>query len=80
MDEKTMVNDILNSVKLNLTTYQNIISETENIALRQTLQQIRDNEESFQYELYKVAKTKDYYKSAQVATPIEIQTIKDELL
>lgn len=31
MDEKTMVNDILSSVKASLTTYQMAISETENI-------------------------------------------------
>lgn len=31
MDEKTMVNDILNEVKSSLVTYQNVISETENM-------------------------------------------------
>ena len=31
MDEKTMVNDILSSVKASLTTYQMDITETENI-------------------------------------------------
>ena len=55
MNEKIMVNDILSGVKSNLTTYQNAISETENMELRQTLQQIRNNDESFQYELFKVA-------------------------
>ena len=30
MDEKTMVNDILNGVKSELTTYQGVISEAEN--------------------------------------------------
>ena len=30
MEEKYMVNDILQSIKLELTTYQGIISETEN--------------------------------------------------
>ena len=58
MDEKTMVNDILNGVKAELTTYQDIISETENMQLRQTIQQIRNNDESFQYELFKIAETK----------------------
>ena len=79
MDEKTMVNDILNGVKSELTTYQGVISETENMQLRQTVQQIRNSDESFQYELFKVAQTKGYYKSAQPATPTEIQTIKNEL-
>ena len=79
MDEKTMVNDILNGVNSELTTYQNVISQAENMQLRQTIQQIRNNDESFQYELYKIAQTKGYYKPAQQATITEIQTVKNEL-
>ena len=79
MDEKTMVNDILNGVKSELTTYQGVISEAENMQLRQTIQQIRNNDESFQYELFKVAQTKGYYQPAQKATVTEIQTVKEEL-
>ena len=79
MDEKTMVNDILSSVKASLTAYQTAISETENMQLRQTMQQIRNNDESFQYELFKVAQTKGYYKPAQAATEVEIQNVKNEL-
>ncbi len=79
MEEKTMVNDILGSVKADLTAYQTAISETENMQLRQTLQQIRNNDESFQYELFKVAQTKGYYKPAQPAKPEEINTVKSEL-
>lgn len=79
MDEKTMVNDILANVKSDLTAYQTAITETENMQLRQTFQQIRNNDESFQYELYKVANAKGYYKPAQKATITEIQTLKTEL-
>ena len=79
MDEKTMVNDILSGVKSDLTTYQTAISETENMNLRQTFQQIRNNDESFQYELFKVAQSKGYYKPAQKATTTEIETVKTEL-
>lgn len=79
MNEKTMVNDILNGVNSELTTYQNVISQAENMQLRQTIQQIRNNDESFQYELYKIAQTKGYYKPAQQATVTEIQTVKNEL-
>ena len=78
MDEKTMVNDILGSVKSDLTAYQTAISETENMQLRQTFQQIRNSDESFQYELFKVAEAKGYYKPAQKATVTEIQTLKNE--
>ena len=79
MDEKTMVNDILSGVKSDLTAYQTAITESENMNLRQAFQQIRNNDESFQYELFKIAQTKGYYKPAQQATPTEIQTVKNEL-
>ena len=79
MEEKTMVNDILDSVKAELASYQGVISEAENMQLRQTVQQIRNNCESFQYELFKVAQTKGYYKPAAKATPEEINTVKTEL-
>lgn len=79
MDEKTMVNDILAGVKSDLTAYQTAISESENMNLRQTFQQIRNNDESFQFELFKIAQSKGYYKPAQKATTTEIDTVKTEL-
>ena len=79
MDEKTMVNDILSGVKSDLTAYQTAITEAENMNLRQTLQQIRNNDESFQYEMFKIAQTKVYYQPAQKATVTEINTVKSEL-
>lgn len=79
MDEKTMVNDILENTKASLTAYQTAISESENCTLRQTFQQIRNNDESFQYELFKIAQNKGYYKPAAKATVTEISTVKTEL-
>jgi len=79
MDEKTMVNDILAGVKSGLTSYQTAITETENMQLRQTLQQMRNNDESFQYELFKVAQSKGYYVPAAQATITEIQSVKTQL-
>lgn len=79
MDEKTMVNDILSGVKSDLTAYQTAISESENMGLRQTFQQIRNNDESFQYELFKIATSKGYYKPAAKATVTEIDTVKNEM-
>ena len=79
MDEKVMVNDILSGVKSDLTAYQIAISESENMQLRQTFQQIRNNDESFQYELFKIAQTKGYYQPAQKATITEINTVKTQL-
>lgn len=79
MDEKTMVNDILSAVKSDLTAYQTAISEAENMNLRQTFQQIRNGDESFQYELFKVAQSKGYYQPAQKASVMEVDTVKNEL-
>ena len=79
MNEKVMVNDILSNVKSSLTAYQTAISETENAELRQTFQQLRNNDESFQYELFKVAQTKGYYKPAAKATITEIDDVKNSL-
>ena len=79
MDEKTMVNDILAGVKSDLTAYQTAISEAENISLRQAFQQIRNNDESFQYELFKIAQGKGYYIPAQKATITEINNVKSNM-
>ena len=79
MDEKVMVNDILAGVKAGLTTYQTAITEAENMQLRQTLQQIRNNDETFQWELFKVAENKGYYIPAATATKNEIDTVKNNV-
>ena len=79
MDEKTMVNDILNSTKADLNIYQQAISEAENMQLRNAFQQIRNDFESSQYELFKVAQTKGYYKAAETATTQEIAQVKSEI-
>lgn len=79
MDEKIMVNDILNSTKADLNIYQQAISETENMQLRNAFQQIRNDFESSQYELFKVSQTKGYYKTAETATTQEIAQVKSEI-
>ena len=79
MEEKYMVNDILEGVKAELTTYQGAISEAENMQLRQTIQSIRDDDECFQYELFKVAQAKGYYKPAEQAQQQEIDKVKNEV-
>ena len=79
MDEKTMVNDILEGIKAKLSCYQNAITEAENIELRQTLKQLRDNAESFQYELFKVACTKGYYTPSPKVDIKNMQKIKSQI-
>ena len=79
MDEKSMVNDILSQVKSGLTAYQTAITESQNPQLRQTLQELRNNAETFQYELYKIAAQKGYYTPAEPAKTDEVDTVKKQL-
>ena len=79
MDEKTMINDVLEGVKTEITSYSQAITETENMQLRNTMQQIRNAEESFQYELFKIAQTKGYYEPAEQAEQAQITKVKTNL-
>ena len=79
MDKKTMCNDILSDTKASLSSYQTAICESNNMQLRQAFQQIRNDNESFQFELYKIASSKGYYKPAAPADMSEIQTLCNEL-
>lgn len=79
MEEKYMVNDILECTKSTLKDYQGAIIETANMELRQTFQNLRNSTESFQYELFKLAESKGYYTPAENAKPEEIQKVKNEL-
>jgi spore coat protein CotF len=79
LQDKTMINDTLATVKNNLTFYANSISECENPELRRTLQQIRDNCECSQYDLFKLAETKGFYQPAMAADDAEIQQVRSQL-
>ncbi len=79
MEEKHMVNDILESSKTEIKIYSNAIIQTENADLRQTLQNIRSNIESFEYELYKLAISKGYYIPPTPAKPEKINKLKTVL-
>lgn len=79
MEEKAIVNDVLSSTKASLKDYEGAIIETANMELRQTLQNLRNSSESFQYELFKLAEAKGYYTPAQNVTQDEITNVKNEL-
>ena len=79
MEEKYMVNDILQEIKSKLLMYQESILQAQNLQFRQILQKIRDNEESSQYEILKIAEVKGYYKSSKEANANQIEQIKNEL-
>ena len=74
-----MVNDILSMMKSSLTTYANVIGEASNQQLRSTIQQIRNADEQFQYQLYQMAEQKGFYKPAAQADQTDIQTVKSQV-
>ena len=76
MIEKAMVVDTLVSINGELTRFAEMITQTENQELKQTLKQIRNQCESSQEELYKIARSKSYYVPAAQATSEEIQHVK----
>jgi len=76
MQEKTMVTDALNSINSGLKAYADMISQTENPQLRNALIQMRNEAEKSQYELYQIAKSKNYYQPPAQASPNEIQKLK----
>ena len=73
-----MVNDVLSMLNSSISGYANVISQASNQQLRQAIQQIRNSCETFQYDLYKAAEQKGYYKPAQQANPAEIQNVKSQ--
>ena len=76
MQEKDMVLDILSGTKASLDNYAKVIMETANPSLRQTFQQMRDGDEKFQYDLYKIAEQKGYYVTSPDASQQDMQSIK----
>ena len=80
MEEKYMVNDILENSKNEIKNYTSTIVECSNMELRQTIQTIRNTCESFQYELFKLANSKGYYSPAENAKPDEINKVKTQTL
>ena len=79
MEEKYMILDTINSLKASLLEYQKTIYETENTNLRQKIQKIRDNYETFQFEIEKLAKQKGYLIDLKKVSDEEINEIKKDL-
>ncbi len=80
MQEKDMVLDALNTTKASLGAYQTAIIECNSEQLRNTFQQMRDGGEQFQFDLYKVANKKGYYKTPTPADQKELQASKTALM
>ncbi|WP_053955084.1 spore coat protein [Inediibacterium massiliense] len=78
MQEKDMVNDVLSMINSSITGYANVITQASNPQFRQAVQQMRNNCETFQYNLYKTAEQKGYYQPAAPANQNDIQQIKSQ--
>jgi spore coat protein CotF len=76
MNEKTMVADTLTGINGELVRFGEMIAQTENKELKQTLKQFRNTCEQSQEELYQIAREKSYYVPAAKATQTEIDHVK----
>jgi spore coat protein CotF len=79
VQDKDMVNDVLSQINASLTTYATAIAESSNPQLRQALQQIRNSDEQFQFDLSQKATQKGFYKPAQPADQTTVQQYKSQL-
>lgn len=79
MQEKDMVTDILSGTKASLANYAKVIVECNDQNLRKTFQQMRDSDEKFQYDLYKIAAQKGYYHPAPPANQNDVSGLKTVL-
>ncbi len=79
MNEKDMVLDILTGLKASIVNYAKMITECSDLNLRQIFQQMRNEAEETQYNLYKFAEKKGYYIPSPKDTDYEIQTLKTKL-
>ena len=80
LQDKEMVNDYLAGLNASLTGYANIIAQTNNSELRQTLIQLRNQDESRQRTLYSYALQKGHYKPAAPASEEVVQQLKTQLM
>ena len=79
MQDKDMVNDILSMINGSLVGYASAIAQSSNPQLRQTLQQIRNSDEQFQFQLAQKATQKGFYQPAQQAEQSSIQQYRSQL-
>lgn len=76
MNEKTMVSDALVGINGELKMFGDMISQTEDPKLKQTLKEIRNKCEMSQEELFQIARAKQYYVPAAKAAEEEVQRVK----
>ncbi len=77
MNEKTMVSDALSGINSELKMFGDMIPQTENMELKQTLKTLRNKCETSQEQLYQIATSKSYYVPAAKATDEEVQNVRN---
>ena len=79
LNEQTMVADTLAGINGELVRFSEMIPQSENKALKQTLKQMRNQCEMSQEELYEIARSKQYYIPVAMATDEEVAHVKSIL-
>ena len=79
MTEKTMVADTLTGINGELVRYGEMISQTENMQLKQTLKQMRSQCEMSQEEIYRIARARGYYVPEAKADQEEVAHVRSIL-
>ncbi len=77
MEEKTMVADTLEGINSELKKYADMIPQTENQELKQTLKQFRNAAEMSQEQIYNIARERQYYVPAMKATEDEVSHVRN---
>jgi hypothetical protein len=80
LKEKDMVLDVLNGTESSTSCYTKAISKCDNIHLQDKLKLMRDSDEKFHHELYKISKMKGYSISLKEALEIDITELKQQLI
>ena len=79
MNEKVMVADTLAGINGELTRYGEMIPQTENPQLKQTLKQMRNQCEMSQEEIYQIARARGYYVPVAQAAREEVDHVRSVL-
>lgn len=77
--DKDMACDLLKDLNESHVFYANVINECSNQQLRQTIQQIRNSSEQFQFQLASLAQQKRYYEESPMASQQDIQQIRTKV-
>ena len=79
MTDKTMVADTLAGINGELVRYGEMIPQTENQQLKQTLKQMRNQCEMSLEEVYQMASARWYSVPAACAIPVEVAHVRSIL-